>query len=272
LRHFIGLKDEDITTLAIGGFDGMHTAHQKLFSYLSRGGAVLVIDNGYANITPKTYREKFTKYPIYYENLKDIKNLAGDEFINKLKNRFIKLDKIVVGYDFRFGAGAVCGIKELKENFKKVVVVEEITYDNIPIHSQTIRQYITTGEISRANDMLGRAYEIRGSVISGQGVGAKKLVPTINISSVDFLLPKDGVYKTTTIIDDQELASITFVGTRATTDGNFSIETHIIEQNISNISADITIKFISYMRANKKFDTLDELKSQIQLDIKSSQA
>ncbi len=272
MRHFIGLLDSDITALAIGGFDGMHTAHQKLFSHLGDSGAVFAIDNGYANITPKTYRQKHTKYPIYYENLKDIKNLSGYEFIDKLKQKFLNLDTIVVGYDFRFGAGAVCGIKELRENFKKVVVIDEVVCDNIPVHSRTIRQDITTGEIGRANDMLGRAYEIRGSVISGQGLGAKKLVPTINISCVDFLLPKDGVYKTTTTIDDQELASITFVGTRATTDGNFSIETHIIDQNISETPPDITIKFISYLRANKKFETLDELKSQIQLDIKNSQA
>jgi riboflavin kinase/FMN adenylyltransferase len=255
----------------MGGFDGMHIAHQRLFSHLGHSGAVLVIDNGYANITPKDYRQKFSIHKIYYENLKDIKNLSGLEFIQKLKQKFKSLQTIVVGYDFRFGAGATCGIDKLKKYFKKVVVVDEISYDNIPIHSRTIREFIKNGNTASANNMLGRHYEIAGHVISGQGIGTKQLVPTINISCVDFVLPKAGVYKTATTIDKKQFNSVTFVGVRATTDGKKAIETHIINQDLKTVSKHIVISFISYLRQNKKFENLKSLNKQIQTDIKNCQ-
>ncbi len=271
MRHFTGLKDKNITTFAIGGFDGMHKAHQKLFEKLDKSGAILVIDNGFANLTPKKYREKFTSHTIYYLTLSLIRDMTGKEFINRLKKMFPNLTKVVVGFDFRFGLEANCGIDDLKLYFKEVIVIDELKEQNIPIHSKTIRQFIQDGNIFQANKMLGRCYEITGQIVSGQGLGATDLVPTINISVALFIMPKDGVYQTTATIDGKKYKAITFVGKRVSTDGAFSIETHIINQEVQNLPKYITINFVSYIRENKKFENLKELKEQIDKDIEFCQ-
>ncbi len=270
MRHFIGLVDKNTTSLAIGGFDGMHKAHQKLFDKLDDKGAILAIENQYANITPKKYRQHFTSYPVYYVNLKDIKNLKAKQFISKLNELFPELKSIVVGYDFRFGLGATANTIELKKIFdKQVIIVDKVSFEGIAIHSKTIRDYIKAGNLEQANKLLGRYYEIEGAVIAGQGIGAKSVVPTINIHTKDFLIPSQGVYETISTIKNKRYKSITFIGNRETTDGVFSIETHILDEVIKNSAKYLKINFIKKIRENKKFDSLIELKNQIIVDIKS---
>lgn len=92
-----------ITSIAIGGFDGMHSAHQELFKNLDEHGAIVSIESGYANLTPKSFRQEYSIYPIYYYILENIKHLEGDEFIKLIKEEFPNLKKIVVGFDFCFG-------------------------------------------------------------------------------------------------------------------------------------------------------------------------
>ena len=97
------IDKNSIDSIAIGGFDGMHIAHQELFKNLNPKGAIISIETGYASITPKNYRQEYTKYPIFYYDLEDIKALDGADFIEMLKNDFKNLKKIVVGFDFCFG-------------------------------------------------------------------------------------------------------------------------------------------------------------------------
>ena len=67
------IKNSD--TIAIGGFDGVHVGHQRLFAHLGKQGCVVVINSGFANLTPKREREKFTHYPLYYFGLENIRHL-----------------------------------------------------------------------------------------------------------------------------------------------------------------------------------------------------
>lgn len=87
------INKNTITTIAIGGFDGMHLAHQELFKNLGENGGIVSIEAGYANLTPRTYRQEYSEYPIYYYDLIDIKHLQGEEFISLLKKRFPKFEK-----------------------------------------------------------------------------------------------------------------------------------------------------------------------------------
>ncbi|WP_419769343.1 MAG: bifunctional riboflavin kinase/FAD synthetase [Candidatus Marinarcus sp.] len=259
-----------ITSIAIGGFDGMHMAHQTLFSNLTKNGAIVVIDTGYANLTPKTHREEYTKFPIYYYDLKNIKHLSGREFIELLKEEFPQIRKIVVGFDFCFGANRKDCIQNLKELFGgEVVVINEISINDIPVHSRIIREYVQKGDFSTANTLLGKKYKIHGTQIRGQGLGSKSFVPTINLFVEDFLLPNEGVYATKTIINDHSYFSVTFLGHRTTTDGSYAIETHILDENLTNHTHDIQIKFFEKIRENKKFDSFEALKNQINLDIEN---
>ena len=257
-----------ISSIAIGGFDGMHSAHQELFKNLDKNGAILSIESGYANLTPKRYRQEYSIYPIYYYVLEDIKHLEGDEFIKLLKEEFPNLKKIVVGFDFCFGKDRKYCIEKLKEFFDgNVLVINEIKIDNIPVHSRIIRDYLKEGDIKTVNKLLGKEYKIYGQQIVGQGLGAKSFVPTINLKVEEFLLPQDGVYISKTILDNKEYNSITFLGHRVTTDGSYAVETHIIDKDIKNNKHTTQIKFYEKLRNNKKFDSFEELKKQILNDI-----
>jgi riboflavin kinase/FMN adenylyltransferase len=260
-----------ITSIAIGGFDGMHVAHQELFKNLDKNGAIVSIESGFANLTPKVYRQEYSSYPIYYYVLDNIKHLEGDQFIKLLNEEFPNLKKIVVGYDFCFGKNRRYCIEKLKELFHgNVKIIDEIKIDDIAVHSRVIREYLKDGEIEIANKLLGKEYKIYGHQIKGQGLGTKSFVPTINLKVEQFLLPKEGVYITKTILNEIEYNSVTFLGHRVTTDGSYAVETHILDENIINDTYTIQIKFIKKIRDNLKFDSFDELKNQIDKDIETT--
>ena len=257
-----------ITSIAIGGFDGMHSAHQELFKNLDENGAILSIESGYANLTPKRYRQEYSIYPIYYYVLENIRHLEGDEFIKLIKEEFPNLKKIVVGFDFCFGKNRKYCIEKLKDLFNgEVSVIDEIKIDEIPVHSRIIRQYLKDGNIKMANKLLGKEYKLYGQQIKGQGLGTKSFVPTINLKVDEFLLPQEGVYITKTILDNKEYKSITFLGHRVTTDGSYAVETHILDENITNDNYTTQVKFYEKIRDNKKFDSFEDLKKQIFDDI-----
>ena len=186
--------------------------------------------------------------------------MTPEAFVHKLEVDFPALETIVVGYDFHFGknkAGNAQVLKSLCD--KEIVIVDQVSLEGIPVHSRTIKAYLREGKIELANKLLGRTYYIQGQVIQGQGLGKKELVPTIN--------PLEGVYATRTLIDGKWLASVSFLGHRVTTDDSYAVETHILDQEIGEVSGEITLEFIDFIRINQKFETLDALKKQIQDDI-----
>lgn len=262
------MNKENITSIAIGGFDGMHIAHQTLFSNLNTNGAIVSIESGFANLTPKKNREKYTIYPIYYYELEEIKGLDGIDFIKLLQKEFPNLNKIVVGFDFCFGKNRAYCINELKKVFSgEVVVINEICVNDIAVHSRVIRDYLVQGDLKTANTLLGREYEIEGLHIKGQGLGNKEFVPTINLKVDDYLLPCEGVYVTKTYVSNKEYNSVTFLGHRVTTDGSYAVETHILDKEVLVENETITVKFFKRLRGNKKFDSFEALKKQIKKDI-----
>mgnify|MGYP002639399157 FL=1 len=260
---------DNISAIAIGGFDGMHVGHQELFSQLGEDGCIVVIETGYANLTPKKERENFSHYPIVYLELDDIRHLDGEGFVALLEEKFPKLKKIVVGYDFHFGKNRKCSFEDLKNIFNgEVLVVDEVAYNGDSVHSHKIRQKLTIGDIKGANQFLAHNYTIKGKHISGQGIGKKELVATINITTNGYLVPKEGVYATLTRIDNEEHyhPSVSFVGHRVTTDGSFAIESHILDGEVF-CDEKAAISFVSFIRSNEKFDNLDELRKAIKKDI-----
>ena len=259
-----------IKSLAIGHFDGIHLGHKALFSYCCDGG-VLVIENDGLKLTPK--REDFINLPIFYKKINDIKDLSPKEFIKLLKNEFVNLKKIVVGYDFKFGKNRSADAIFLKNIFDgEVVIVNEKKINNISVHSEKIREFLKKANIKMANLLLDRVYEIKGNLIKGQGLGKKELFSTLNLDVNNYFLPKNGVYATFTNLNNKDFKSVTFIGNRLSTDDKFSVETHIIEPfSEDKINGKITIKFKDFIRDNKKFENLNELKFQISKDILKAQ-
>ena len=265
------LKNDQIDSLAIGGFDGLHLAHQKLISHLTDSGTLIIIDKKTASLTPKGYRCNYLKQECIFLPFDEIRDLSAEAFIAFLKKKFINLKKIVVGYDFRFGKSAHANADDLKTLFDgEVVIVEEVIFEGVSVHSRVIRDFLRVAKVKEANRLLGRNYEITGTVIKGQGVGAKKLFPTLNLNVEDFLIPKEGVYATLTKIGANTYPSASFIGKRLSTDGNFSIETHVLDEVLESIEGEVSIVFIDFIRENKKFSDLAALKEQISKDFKKA--
>ena len=267
-RSSTTLKNDEIDSIAIGGFDGIHLAHQKLISHLTANGALMIVDNKNASLTPKTERCHYLNHACIFLTFSKIRDLSADAFVAFLQKEFKNLKKIVVGYDFRFGKDAQGDTIMLQELFDgEVVVIEEVFINNISIHSRVIRDMLKEGKIKEANKLLGRAYEIEGRVIQGQGVGKKLLYATLNLEVTDFLIPKEGVYATFTKIGDTKYRSASFVGKRVSTDEKFSIETHILDEDFKLTPKEVRIVFVDFIRENRKFEDLSLLKEQISKDI-----
>jgi len=268
LRRSTILKKDSVDTLAIGSFDGIHVGHQQLIKQLGKHGALFVIDKDQANLTPGVKRSEYAGYPCMFFHFLKVKHLSGEEFVELLKHEFINLKKIIVGYDFCFGQHRSCNAHDLERLFDgEVVIIDEFCYKGISVHSSMIRTYLSEGKIEDANRFLGREYSIFGDVIKGQGLGQKELVPTLNLRVLEYLIPKNGVYATRTKIGNVIYDSVSFIGIRHTTDERFSVETHILDQQLAEVKSSVEIFFVSFLRENKKFDSLSALKLQIECDI-----
>lgn len=254
-----------IKSLALGKFDGLHIAHFELIKRLENG-ALIVIDKGKSSLTP--FREKFLKIPCFYYDFDEIKELDGSKFVEILKRDFLDLEKIVVGYDFKFGKNRAYTAYDLPKIFDgRVEIVDEIRLDEVPVHSKVIREFLSLGECERVREFLGRFYEISGKVVRGQGLG-DKLVRTINLEFDGYFVPKFGVYATKTIVNKKSFNSISFLGNRISTDCKFSLETHILDKNIEVCTKDeICVEFCKFIRENQKFENIELLKKQILRDI-----
>ena len=253
-----------IKSIAIGSFDGIHLAHQKL---LEKAEGIIVIEHNRATLTPGWKRSIYTKKPTFFYMLEKIKHLNPQEFVAMLESHFPNLNKIVVGYDFAFGRDKSGTINSLKEYFSgKVEVINEVKLDGISVHSRVIRELIKSSNIHLANKMLNRAYKIDGYHIKGQGLGEKKLVPTINLKIKNYTLPT-GVFVVNAKINSNTYRAISFIGHRETTDGNFAVEVHILDTFKEQIKGKVWIEFITFVRKNRKFNSLTELKKQILKDI-----
>jgi len=260
-----------IEALAIGRFDGMHLGHFELFKRLGERGAILLIDTKKSNLTPPDTLSRYTDILVLAYELDRLKDLSAEEFVAMLKADFPALKKIVVGEDFRFAKDRSGDTNKLKALFDGLtVVVPELKIDGIGVHSRFIRSLILDGDLLTAGKFLGRFYEVCGAVVKGQGIGAQKLVPTVNIAVKGNILPKEGVYASFCEIGGRELASVTFVGHRVSTDGNFAVESHILGDERFELSENIFVKFIKKIRDNRYFETIDELKKAIHSDIASA--
>ena len=260
-----------IESLAIGRFDGLHKGHQELFKMLDENGAILLIETKKSNLTPPESLGRYTKLPVFIYELETIRNLSAKEFVAKLEADFTGLKKIVVGEDFRFAVNRSAGALQLRELFcGETVIMPELKIDNIGVHSRYIRSLLIDGKIRGANIYLGREYEICGQVVKGQGIGAQKLVPTINLSVSAYILPKEGVYATRTECDNIVYRSVTFVGHRVSTDGSFAVETHILDDFDERLNGVVFVSFVEKIRDNRYFEGIEELKKAIHLDIESA--
>lgn len=283
------LAPKQITSLAIGKFDGIHLGHRKLLKLLGDRGAVLIIDKvieqNLISHNPSVQNQGFltslqdrlNRLPnAYFVELASVAYMSGEEFVATLLESLPSLETIIVGYDFRFGRDRLCGaddlghLCEIRQSSQgraiEAIIVPKVCYGEIPLHASVIKDFVRHGDIAVANAMLGWCYSVSGEVVRGQGIASKELFPTINIRAQGYVLPASGVYATRV---DGKMA-VSFFGHRVSTDGEYAIESHIIDSEIAQVPEQLTIQMYKKIRENRRFDSLQELKAQIECDIKQA--
>lgn len=281
----ISAKVDDLS-LILGYFDGVHLGHQELIKrarkYAKHPLAILTFDKPVASLINNgknseiltSLDDRFriiSKFGVDYYYLfhidKDFLNLSDVDFIEILKK--LNVREVFIGEDFRFGKGRKGTPDTLKDYFD-VDVSKLLEINDEKVSSQNIKNLLEVGKIDEANSLLGHNYQVSGTIVSGKKIGRLIGFPTLNIKLSDnYVLPRYGVYKTIAYIDGIPHLSITNVGVNPTIDaGNIpTIEVHLKEYEDGDYSS-LSLEFLEFVRPEIKFNSLDELKSQIESDVK----
>lgn len=201
-------------------------------------------------------------------------SLSGEEFAEEILCRQMRAAHVCCGNDFRFGKNAACGAQELigfgKRFGFEVEIVSPVECGGSIVSSSRIRELLLKGDIASANVLLGFNYFINAKVTDGNHIGRTIDFPTINQEfSEGQLVPRYGVYSTLTNVGGRVLPSVTNVGVKPTIEGTRRplAETHIIGYKGDLYGKTVDVCFKDFIRPEKKFGSLDELKAQISADI-----
>ena len=284
------------TSVALGLFDGVHLGHRAVLSSACKQKQNGLVPSAYTFI-PETacYKNSDVSGYIYGADTKlrllgecgiehtefspfdKVRGLSGEEFAEKVLRDGMNAGYVCCGSDFRFGNAASCGVEELKKYGKKygfaVQVVEDVTLGGDIISSSSIRRLLRDGDIERANILLGNAYTISGIVADGNHIGRTIDFPTINQAfGAGQLVPAYGVYSGSTCIDGNIYRTVTNIGVKPTIEGERAplAETHILGFSGDLYGKDMQVMLSGFIRPERKFGSLDELKAQIKADIQSA--
>lgn len=290
------IKDIDIefdTVVTIGNFDGVHKGHQVLIektaTYAKARGiksAVFTFLNHPINyFVPEKVKNIFDEkekerliegfgidYLIDIPFDKAMTQISAEQFIVKILKDKIHAKKIVVGHDFTFARnkeGTVDVLREMGHEYGiEVEIVKPIKINGIRVSSTFIRELISEGRVDEIPQYLGTPYVIEGEIIHGKANGRKMGYPTANISLKDQIInPKNGIYASRVIIDGKKYFGATNVGMNPTVNGKYlSIETNILDFDEDIYGKRVRIEFLEKIRDEKKFESLDELRKQLDLD------
>lgn len=269
--------DIEETIATIGFFDGVHKGHQALLNKLvTYSGKKLVITFDYHPykkplISLKEKLDLLSNFEIDYcivinmnEHNQQLKETC---FIKVLKDLNIK--SFLVGGDVAFGHKAKGDIALLSSEFD-VEVFPYLSDKYGKICSSTIRCLIDDLEFEKVNSYLGYEYQISGTVQKGRQIGRTINFPTANILTENYV-PKNGIYITKAVINDIEYNAVTNIGYQPTVGGDeVIIETHILDFDSDIYGEKISVKFKKRLRCEVKFNSIDELKEQIKLDVKEA--
>lgn len=283
------------TIVTIGTFDGVHVGHQKILkkitaiakeencesvvlTFFPHPRMVLQQDNSIKLLNTISEKEKL------FENLEidhliihpfdeEFSKLSAEDFVKKILVDQLNIQKIVIGYDHRFGKNRSANLDDLIEfGAKYNFGVEQISAEEInnnAVSSTKIRNSLLDGDIETANSYLGYHYNFTGIVVKGKQLGRTIGFPTANISIDEEykLLPKNGVYIVQTRIEGKRYFGMMNIGTRPTIDGTTkSVEVYILDFNKEIYHTSLTISVLKFIREERKFESFERLKEQIEKD------
>jgi riboflavin kinase/FMN adenylyltransferase len=186
----------------------------------------------------------------------------------------LHVKKIIVGHDHRFGHNRTANFDDLVQYGKQygfaVDQIEAETYQTVNVSSTKIRNALHTADVKLANAYLGHRYQLSGTVELGNQLGRTLGFPTANLQlgTSYKLIPKNGVYLVLSKMDSKLVYGLMNIGLRPTINGSTqTIEVHFLDFNADLYGQEITVELIDFLRDEIKFDSLNELKAQIEKDL-----
>jgi len=292
LEEFEKIENAVVTT---GTFDGVHIGHYKIIDRLKeiatsiKGETVLLTffphprmvlfsDNDLKLITTKNEKIALLEkagidHLIIHPFSRAFSRLSSVEFVRDILVNKIGTSRLVIGYNHHFGRNREGSFEHLKEYGPMYgFQVEEICaqdIDAISVSSTKIRKALESGDVVTAKGYLTHDFHLSGIVVKGNNLGHKLGFPTANLKIVDAhkLIPANGVYSVTVSVRNQNYKGMLNIGLRPTIDGEEkTIETHILGFDADIYGEEITLTFENWIREEQKFENLEALKAQLELD------
>lgn len=281
------------TIITIGTFDGVHIGHQSIIKKLTEHNGEyesvlmtffphprMVLNNQSEIKLLNTISEKsYLLEKAGLENLiiqpfdKDFAQLTALEFVRNILVDTLHIQKIIIGHDHRFGVNRSADIYDLIRFGNQFHFdVEQISAQEIKdvsVSSTKTRKALREGQISLANQYLGYDYLLSGKVTHGKGLGRTIDFPTANIAIEEpyKLIPQNGVYVVYAYLNGQKVYGMMNIGTNPTVKGNTqSIEVHFLNFNQDLYGQNISVHLIDRIRDEQKFESLSDLKNQLEKD------
>ena len=285
--------------LAIGVFDGVHRGHQAVISTsadhaaASNGTPVVVTFDPHPEkvLRPQAapHLLSATQHKIALIRALGVEHLLiitfdkqfaatePEDFVQKLVIHSKPLREICVGHEWSFGKnrrGNLDLLKKLGAKFNfDVVGIPPVKINGAVVSSTAIRQAIEKGDLAKAAEMLGREYTILGTVTRGDNLGKKIGFPTANLSAHSEQFPPNGVYVAEARIDGELYRGVINLGIRPTVSSGKServLEIHLFDFNRDIYGHDVEVRFLKFLRSEKKFQDLDTLVQQIRQDVEQA--
>ena len=280
----------------IGFFDGVHRGHRFLFAQLHEHAkhhqltpAIYTFDchpkellTGQAPAMLTTHYERKALLQNYGEvhflDFAAVQQLTAEQFMCYLKEQE-RVDTLLMGYDHHFGSDRLKGFHEYEKIAQKVGLhierAHECLVDGVPVSSSRIRKLMAAAQIDQVNRLLGYTYSVSGVVEHGNAIGTKLGFPTANIRlNSAKQLPASGVYVVEVYLQSRSTPyykGVANIGTNPTVgNDHLSLEVHLIDFQGDLYGQPLTISFLHFLREEKRFASLDELKKQIAEDVQMS--
>lgn len=280
----------------VGFFDGVHLGHLNLIEQLAKiadernlKSMVVtfpehprqVLQTDYKPLLLSTPEDKIEKlehtvadicFPLHFTQ--KLSQMNARTFMESFLQKRLGVKTLLVGHDHHFGCEKGTNIEDYKvignEIGMEVIGATALLYDSSPISSSRIRRALANGSIEKANEMLGYQYSISGTVVHGLQNGRKMGFPTANLGPYCDLMqiPANGVYAAIATVEGKNYPAMLNIGFRPTFngEGNRTIEAHIIDFSKDIYFQPLTLQFVSYIRAEKRFCSPSELALQLAKD------
>ena len=213
---------------------------------------------------------------VHFLDFAAVQQLTAEQFMRYLHDEQ-DVDALLIGYDHHFGSDRLKGFAEYEKIARKIGLhierAHECLVDGVPVSSSRIRKLLAAAQIDQVNRLLGYTYSISGVVEHGNAIGATLGFPTANIRLDSAKqLPASGVYSVVAQVNGVEYKALANIGTNPTIgNAHLSLEVHLLDFQGDLYDQPLTISFLSFLREEKKFGSLAELKKQIELDISNIQ-